>query len=73
MSNSSSKIKIARLMNGLSDESAASICGVTRQTISQRNVSPGSWRLGELKAIYDSLNSESKTILLDGVHEFFLK
>lgn len=65
------KIADARRASGLTLETAASICGITRQTYQLREKQPEDFRLGELIKLNEQMNSSGKRLLRDALYLLF--
>lgn len=65
-----SKFEAARRASGINDLECMEICGFTRPTMKERNSNPGMWRLGELRAVLESLSDVGKPILIDAITEY---
>lgn len=64
------KFRAARRASDLTVGQAGEICGITRVTYQQREISPGDFRLSELRAIYQGLTETAKPIFADAVSLF---
>jgi hypothetical protein len=52
-------------------DKAAECAGLSAPTYPLREKNPGSFRLRELKGMYDSMSDTAKPILLEAINEFF--
>ncbi|MBR3326676.1 MAG: hypothetical protein IKG69_07075 [Atopobiaceae bacterium] len=62
----------ARRASGISQEKAASICGISRQTYAVREADPGAYRLADLVGLYEHMNEPGRKLLRDAVGSLFL-
>lgn len=67
----SSKFADARRASGLTLESAASACGITRQTYQLREKRAEDFHLGELVKLKDSMNESGRKLLRDALYDLF--
>lgn len=67
----SSKFADARRASGLTLESAASICGITRQTYQLREKKAGDFHLSELVALKAGMNESGQKLLRDAIYDLF--
>ena len=68
--NMESNFKAARLASGMSRAEAADIMHVSQPTVVNREQSPGSYRLGELRDLYGSLNGVGKRLLKESLIDY---
>lgn len=62
----------ARRASGLSQDNAASICGVSRPTYALREGNPAEFRLGDLAVLYRAMNKPGRKLLREGIMSLFL-
>lgn len=63
--------KAARGASGMSLGKAAQACGIANVTYAQlREPNPGSFKLEELRGLYNAMSDTSKTILMKAVRDF---
>ena len=67
-----SKFEEARRASCMSSEQAASIIEAANSTYAVREDRPGSFRLCELKALYDAMSDTGKRLLKEAVDDIFL-
>ena len=65
------KFGAARRASGMTIGKAAECAGLSAPTYLLREKNPGSFRLRELKGMYDSMSDTAKPILLEAISEFF--
>lgn len=63
----SNMFSAARRASGISVDSAAEVVGVSRPTMTARERDSSTWRLGELRALYDAMDDLGKELLLRAV------
>lgn len=68
----SESFEAARRASGISQEKAASICGISRPTYSLRESNPGEYRLSDLVGLYEQMNEPGRKLLRDAVGSLFL-
>lgn len=62
----------ARRASGLTQDNAASICGVSRPTYALREGNPAEFRLGDLAVLYRAMNKPGRKLLREGIMSLFL-
>ncbi len=62
----------ARRASGMTQETAASICGVSRPTYNLREGSPAEFHLGDLVALYSRMDGPGRKLLREGICSLFL-
>jgi transcriptional regulator with XRE-family HTH domain len=67
----STKFAAARKASGLTLESAASACGITRQTYQLREKRAGDFHLSELLGLRDAMDDSGRKLLQDALYDLF--
>lgn len=65
------EFRTARRASGMTLSQIADACGIAKVTYTSiREPDPGSFKLKELRGLYDSMDDTSRTILVDAVRDF---
>ena len=72
MSITSEEFAAARRASGISQEEAATICGISRPTYAIRESHPEDYKLSDLVCLYEKMNVSGKRLLRDKIDSLFL-
>ena len=68
----SNRIVAVRSCARMTQEEAATACGISQDTYRSREKNPGDFRLSEIEAFYKSINEDAGDLLRDACRSIFL-